>query len=499
MAFKQVMELRKKGNQSEAYKIALNDYQLAPDDIWVKRALSWCLFDALKANASYVQKDVFVSKLSEVKELDIPADETMFWNNIAWPIGAFVRDCSGKGHWDEFTKVFDAIKDFPFVKPSKEYSVLLNSFLSGKEGWDGIIAFCDWWGFDNFREEDYECEVLSNGKKMPISLVESAHLTYAKWLINKQDKDAIVAFIPKLQELAEQNPQMQYPNYYVGKLLLATGSDKQVAVKTLLPFVRKKQSDFWVWQLLAEALEDDVEKHMACLLRAVHCNTPEQYLVRVYLIIANAFKQLHYYADARFYLDKYCHIKAKAQANISYGANTLLHESWYAEAAGQSPTYQLDYVSITNELLFEDMPESDAVVSFVNKDKKMVTVVYGKKKEGFFKYDRFISALNIGDRLKIRLQEVSADGFMKVFTAKISDSPISTDYCKSVAGTVSSNASKTAHFLTTEDESYFIPSNLVNKMHLTDEESATGVVLYSYNKKKDKWGWICVQIDRNEL
>ena len=437
--------------------MALNDYQQTPEDIWAKRAMSWCLFDALKANASCAQKEVFVSKLMEVKELEIPGDETMFWNKVVWPINAFVRDCSGKGQWDDLTTLFAAIKDFPFVKPCKEYSVLLNAFLTGKEEWDGIVAFCDWWGFDNFREEDYECEVLPNGKKMPVSLVESAYLAYAKGLINKRDKDAIVAFIPKLQELAEQNPKMQYPNYYVGKLLLASGSDKKEAVSALLPFVRKKQSDFWVWQLLAEALEDDELKYMACLLRAVNCHVQEQFLVRVYLILACAFRQRGYYADARSYLDKYCQIKAETQTNVSREANSMLNEAWYAEAAGQKPSFELDYMSVTNELLFADTPETDAVVSFVNKDKKMVTVVYGKGKEGFFKYARFIKKLNNGDSLKIRIQEVSADGFMKVYSARVSDTLVDSDFCKSVTGSITSNRSMTAYFLQTDKESYFIP------------------------------------------
>ena len=496
MAFKQVMEMRKIGNQTEAYKMALNDYQQTPEDIWAKRAMSWCLFDALKANASCAQKDVFVSKLMEVKELEIPGDETMFWNNVVWPINAFVRDCSGKGQWDDLTTLFAAIKDFPFVKPCKEYSVLLNAFLTGKEEWNGIVAFCDWWGFDNFREEDYECEVLPNGKKMPVSLVESAYLAYAKGLINKRDKDAIVAFIPKLQELAEQNPKMQYPNYYVGKLLLATGSDKQEAVKSLLPFVRKKQSDFWVWQLLAEALEDDEQKYMACLLRAVNCHVQEQFLVRVYLILASALRQRGYYADARFYLDKYCQIKAETQTNVSREANSMLNEAWYAEAAGQKPSFELDYMSITNELLFADTPETDAVASFVNKDKKVVTIVYGKGKEGFFKYDRFIKKLNAGDGMKIRIQEVSADGFMKVFSARVSDALVDSDYCKLVNGSVSSNMSMTAFFLQAEKESFYIPSNIAGRMQLIIGEPVSAIVLYSYNKRREEWGWICVKVWR---
>ena len=495
MAFKQVMEMRKNGNQTEAYEMALNDYQQTPDDIWAKRALSWCLFDTLKANASHAQNDVFISKLSEVKELDIPADEEMFWNNIVWPISAFVRDCSGKGLCSELTTLFDAIRDFPFVKQSKEYSVLLNAFMTAKEEWEGFVAFCDWWSFDNFRKEDYECEVLPNGKKMPISLVESAYIAYAKRLMIDREKDAITAFIPKLQELAEQNPKMQYPSYYVGKLLLATGGDKQEAVKTLLPFVRKKQSNFWAWQLLAEAFDDEEEKQIACLLRAVHCNTSEQYLVKVYWALAKTFKRLHYYVDARLYLDKYCRVRTEGRANIPQEILNMLCESWYTGATGQNPTYIIDYMTITNDLIYSNTPEVEAVVSFVNKNKKMVTVIYGKKKEGFFKYDRFVKNLNNGDRLIIRIQEMSSDGFMKILSLKISDVTVASDYCKTVTGYVTSNLAMTAFYLISDKESYFIPANIVNnKNRLINGKKASAIVLYSYNKKKEKWMWSCVNL-----
>lgn len=497
MAFKDIMNLRKSGKEEEAYNMAIADYNQDQNDMWAKRALSWCIYDGLKSSALYEQCEFFFSKLNELKDLDVPASDEMLWEKIAWPINAFVRDCSKTQNvgTEIFTKLFEIIRIFPFAKPSLEYSVLLNAFLTTKE-WDGIIDFCDWWGFENFRKEDFECEVLSNGKKMPISLAESAHLAYAKALIAKKDKGAISAFIPKLQELAEQHPKMQYPNYYVGKLLLASGSDKKEAVSALLPFVRKKQSDFWVWQLLAEAFLDDDEKYMACLLRAVNCHVQEQFLVRVYLILAGALRQRGYYADARFYLGKYCQIKAETQTNVSREANSMLNEAWYAEAAGQKPSFELDYMSITNELLFADTSEINAVVSFVNKDKKMVTVVYGKRKEGFFKYDRFIKKLNNGDGMKIRIQEVSADGFMKVFSARVSDAPVDSDYCKLVNGSVSSNMSMTAFFLQAEKESFYIPSNIAGKMQLVIGEPVSAIVLYSYNKRREEWGWICVKVWR---
>ena len=497
MTFKDVMGLRKSGNVQEAYDKAIEYYHQNTDDVWAKRALAWCIYDGLKANASYDNHELFMAKLAELKELDLPEDEGMFWNNVAWPINAFVRDCAKSQDVDKeiFDQVFENIKDYHFPKPSREYSVILNAFLSIKE-WDGICAFCDWWGFDHFRTEDYECEVMSNGKKMPISLVESAFIAYAKALIDKDDKEAMAGFVPKLQELAERYPKMQYPNYYLGKLLLASGNDRQEAVAALLPFVRKKQSEFWAWQVLAEAFNEDDDKRMACLLRAAHCNTQEQYLVGIYLSLAKAFKHLKYLADARFYLDKYCQVKADAQMTFSKDASALLSESWYNDVAGEKPSYNLDYIAITNELLFADVPETEAVVTFVNKDKKMATVVYGKKKEGFFKYDRFIKKLNSGDGLKVRVQEVSSDGFMKLFSAKVSDAPITSDFCRTATGSVSSNTAKTAYFLKSEEESFYIPTNLVSKLQLVVGEPISAVVLYSYNKKRGEWRWSCMKVKR---
>lgn len=498
MAFKQVMEMRKSGNHSEAYEMAKNDYQQSPDDIWAKRAMAWCIIDGLKKDACNACKDEFVEKLTEIKALELPSDETMVWKNIVWPINTIVRDCSKDQNMpiDYLTSLFEVIQDLPFVKPSLEYSVLLKAFMTCKEKWMMFTEFCDWWNFENFREEDYVCEVLPNGKKMPVSTVEGAYLAYAKQLIEKNDKEVITVFIPKMQELAETHPEMQYPSYYVGKLLLAVGNNGEEALKSILPFVRKKQNEFWAWQLLAEAVIKDNEKCLACLLRAVHCNTQDQFLVNIYLLLANAFQQLAYYADARYYLDKYFQVKQDTQTRVSRHAATFKNEDWYSQAAGQTPSYQLDYMTITNELLFHDISETDAVVSFVNKNKKMVTVVYGKEKEGFFKYERHISRLNNGDMLKIRVQEVSADGFMKVYSVRLSDSTVISDYCKSVTGNVSSNKSMTTFFLQSGTDSFFIPPTISSKMQLIVGEPISAILLYSYNKKREEWRWSCVKVER---
>ena len=75
MAFKDIMNLRKSGKEEEAYNMAIAEYNQDQNDMWVKRALSWCIYDGLKSSASYEQFEFFFSKLNELKDLDVPASD----------------------------------------------------------------------------------------------------------------------------------------------------------------------------------------------------------------------------------------------------------------------------------------------------------------------------------------------------------------------------------------------------------------------------------------
>ena len=49
MSTKQVKELRQTGKLDEAYKMAADDLDKAPDDVWAKRSMVWCLYEYAKA------------------------------------------------------------------------------------------------------------------------------------------------------------------------------------------------------------------------------------------------------------------------------------------------------------------------------------------------------------------------------------------------------------------------------------------------------------------
>ena len=211
-------------------------------------------------------------------------------------------------------------------------------------------------------------------------------------------------------------------------------------------------------------------------------------------MLANIFRRNGHYAEARYYLDKHIQVKNNTQTRISDEVYAMKNESWYNEAANQQPSFTIDYMAITDDLLFHDIMETYAVVSFVNTDKKIANVTYGKEKTGYFKYDRFLKNVRVGDALNIRIDSITPEGRMNLYSAKKADNAIETDFCKTLTGVVSSNNAKTAFFMNADGVSCYIPSVFAEKNNLSVGDTISILALYSYNKNKDSWGWSCVKV-----
>ena len=142
-----------------------------------------------------------------------------------------------------------------------------------------MADFFDWWNLDNLTPEDYTPYINQKGQKI-MTLAERAFIANSKALLRLNDLGRIEEFLPKLDNLINTHQEMMYPGYFYGKLLLALGSNSDEALKVIIPFARKKITEFWVWQLLSDVFTNDEDKQLACLLRAVHCRTQETWLTR---------------------------------------------------------------------------------------------------------------------------------------------------------------------------------------------------------------------------
>jgi len=494
MPAKEIKELRQAGKLAEAYAMAKAELEADLSNIWGKRNLSWVLYAQLDQLASNL--DAFIEKINEVKELDLPASEEMFFENISIVISKAARVITHEATLDinKIHRLFDSIKELSLKRNSKWFSVLFNAMHKGMKESNRYIEFADWWDFKNFRPEDFQKEKMPNGKEV-MAIAEQAYIANAKHLLPKRtqhgeiifNKDKAEAFLPVLSQIVEDYPQFQYPAYFNAKLLLALG-DKDNMLESLLPFAKKKRNDFWVWEILAEAFSSDPEKVFACYCKALSCISPDEMLVSLRQKMARLLIARKLYNEARTEIDLLVHARTEQGFKLPAEVTNWQAMDWYKTAVQSKSNFGFykAYLPIAEALLFSDVPEESVIVEFVNTDKKILNFISSETKFGFFKYDRFLMQVKIGDILKVRFQGGTNGGAHQVYTiVKGIDEKFKSKFLKEVVGKVKIPDGKSFGFI----EDMFIHPSLVNKYKFVNGQEITGIVIRTYNKDKGQWSW----------
>jgi len=494
MPAKEIKELRQSGKLEEAYAMAKSELEADLSNIWGKRNLSWVLYAQLDELASNL--DAFIAKINEVKELDLPASEEMFFENISIVISKAARVITHEATLDinKIHRLFDSIKELSLKRNSKWFSVLYNAMHKGMKETNRYIEFADWWDFKNFRPEDFQKGKMPNGKEV-MAIAEQAYIAYAKHLLPKQtqhgeiifNKEKAEAFLPVLSQILEDYPQLQYPAYFNAKLLLALGN-KDNMLESLLPFAKKKRNDFWVWEILAEAISSDPEKVFACYCKALSCKSPDEMLVSLRQKMARLLIARKLYNEARTEIDLLVSVRKEHSFKIPVEVTNWQDQDWYKTAVQSNSNlgFYKTYVPIAEALLFSDVPEKYIIVEFVNTDKKILNFIASETKFGFLKYDRFFPDVKVGDTLKVRFQGGSNEGMHQLYTAiKVNDDIFKKQFVKELQGVVRIPDGKPFGFV----DDVFIHPSLVTKYKLTNGIQFTGKAIKSYNQEKKQWGW----------
>ena len=499
MPAKEIKELRKAGKIAEAYTMANAELGIEPENIWSKRNMSWVLYSQLNnASGDLIE---FVNKLKELKQLELPASEDMFWENISIVISKAARFINSKEPiiLHELHLLFDEIKQLPIKKNSKWYSVMYSAFHKGMKESSRFLEFADWWDFENFMPEDFKKEKMPNGVEV-MAVAEQAYIAYAKHLLPKQtqfgevifDRDKAQAFLPILSDIVEKYTQFQYPGYYKAKLLLALGEQDNI-LSALLPFARKKRNEFWVWEILAQAFSNDAEKVFSCYCKALSCKSPEGMLVKIRQKMGAILISRQLYNEAK------TEIELLVEARNSHGfkiPNEVINwqsQDWYKTAAPllSNLGFYKQFSYTAESLLFSDIPEEMVFVDFVNTDKKILNYIASESKFGFFKYERFFKDVKVGDTLKVRFQGGAKEGMCQLHTAvKVNDETFKSQFLKVIEGNVRIPAGRTFGFL----NDVFIHPSLVVKLKITDGLQLKANAIKTFNQDKKAWSWKVISV-----
>ncbi|NJN25519.1 MAG: hypothetical protein HC819_05925 [Cyclobacteriaceae bacterium] len=508
MSFKEIKELRQAGKLDEALQMANQALETEPENIWNKRAAAWVYYDYLKKFAQPDSFDTFKENLIKIKDLRLPADEKMVFDNCAWQIGSLVFALQKTEHVDygKINELFEIIMDFHFTKPSEAYSFIYKAFHKGYQNWSNYLTFADWWNFENFRLEDYLKEEFKDKKLM--SIVEQAHIAYSKELLEGEhlvtqgiihprsviNKEKIRKFLPQLDKIIDERPEYQYPPYFKAKLLLALGDDENI-LSSFLPFAKQKRNDFWVWEVMAEIFPDDKEIQFACYCKALSLKTPEDFLVKLRQTFAGMLVERQRYNEAKTEIQKVIATREKHEWKLPNQLVQWTEQEWYKSATAKKDNQDLysNHIKQAEEILFQDIPEEIIAVEFVNGNKSMLNFVKDKRKFGFFNYSGNLTKPQVGDLLKVRFNGDAQDGFYKILYAKKADSNVKAAAVKDFEGTIKVISPQNFGFI----EDIFVEPKIIEQGKLTDGQPVKGRAILSFNKKKNEWGWKVVKINSN--
>lgn len=491
------------------YETAYNEYRILltqyPDNPRLRSDAAWCLKSWVQDAAGRRDVDTFVKAFGELPSLKLgQIGFGSMANRFAWDIKTLFDSLKNQPDllFHAADRIFEILPKLTFKKPDKTYTLIADTFLKVKDAqkriWPRFGEFIEWFGFDNFLPEDYEKIQLANGKSMP-SVVERIYGSYYKVLkerIDAGDIDcpAVEKFIDRLTYASEH---YNYSNilYHKAMLLIALGR-KDDALETVRPFVRRKQSEFWVWKTLAE-ISDDPEIKLSCYCRALMCDTDPKFLGRVRVATALLMHDFGYDGNAR------CEIRAlvKVYQDNGWGipaeARRIANQEWYqqADAPESNDDFYRANLEKSEEFLFIDIPEIPVLVTYFNKEKHMCSFVTGDRRHGFFSAKKIKRRFNANDVLLVRFDGgIQENKPSKVVSLKAVEdtTPYYGKLFQVFRGFLRIRQGNKFGFV---GDVYVSPGLAAP---FSDFSEVTGTAAISYDRKKDRWSWSAIEINPSE-
>ena len=490
---KQITTMCKAGQVQAAYDIAKAGFAAMPTNVWTQRGFGWALYYMIKNDSEVGNYPKLLEHIDELNSLDLLTfdNDSMIYDNVQFQIASFIKNHISLTDIEASSKLstlFMKLKCYEF-KSSKSHSFLLQTFLKFVN-WPEMADFFDWWNLGNLTQEDYTPYINQKGQKM-MTLAERAYIANSKALLSQNDPMRIKEFLPKLDWLMNNYKEMMYPGYFYGKLLLALGSNRDDALKAIIPFARKKVTEFWVWQLLSDVFTNDEEKQLACLLRAVHSRAQENFLGKVHIKLANLYIKRGQLNSARFHIDAVTRCYASQGWRLPNEIDCWIHQPWF-NSTTPDELVAINYKSITDAILCDGAEECIAVVTYVDQNAHKSFVIYGKEKRTVQKF-RFKA--QVGSIVKLHYV-VDDAGRINVLNSTLAQLPSDLDYAKYVEGKIDKRDNKEFAFLKTRSFSCFVSPNIVRKYALKNGDNVKCLIVYDYDKKKNSWNWVCVNVEK---
>lgn len=505
----EISQLRIAGKIQEAYIECKTLLAQFSDDRDVRITMAWCLKSLAEKSAKEKDTSRFVEILNELADLRLAEiGEFSVTNSFSWDIKVLFDLL--KTEPDTLVSTANQIlaisPKLSFAKPHKYYSMLGDAFskVKGRQAspWPRFTEFMDWFGFDNLRQEDYNRIPLKEpGRSLP-SVAERLHSAYYKALRDQIEsgqinESAIESFLARLTKLNELHPEYQFTLYHKSLLLLALNR-KEEALVAIRPFVKRKQNEFWVWDVLSETT-DNPDIKLSCCCRALLCRTDQKFLGKIHLKTAKLMHTLGYDGNARTEIRVMYKTYQENGWRMLPEAIDLARQPWYqaAVALESNSEFYREHLSASEEFLFLDTPKIPILITYYNHEKRICNFVTADKKRGFFSTKQIRGRFSKNHIYLVRLESNIVDGRISKVVSynQVEDiRPYVGVFFKKIEGILRFRDGNSFGFVDDIyiDQRYF-PKGISNGSRVT------GTAIISYNQRKEAWGWKAVSLKAGSI
>lgn len=104
----------------------------------------------------------------------------------------------------------------------------------------------------------------------------------------------------------------------------------------------------------------------------------------------------------------------------------------------------------------------------------------------------------MGHVLKLHY-DINKEGKINVLSTSKVQLPNNLNYAKHVEGIIDKREDKDYAFLQAGSIRCFVPPATVRINNLNKGDKVGGLIVYGFDKKKDSWNWICVNIKNKKI
>ena len=173
----------------------------------------------------------------------------------------------------------------------------------------------------------------------------------------------------------------------------------------------------------------------------------------------------------------------------------LTKQEWFSQATEKEDNKSLyrQFANAAEEILYLDIPEQKVIVTFFNDEKKVLNFYASQEIFGFFKYERCIKSVQIGDTLSVRfISKDQKHAYYQVATVKKCDDPeLKNFFLKEFKGFIKMREGSTFGFI----DDVFFSTAICHIYQLANGYWVEGNAIKTFDAKKDKWSWKAYEVN----